>query len=333
MGGHPRRRPDPVAAWQARPYPQLLRGPGHRWWRALVGTAVVLAWLAAIVLASLVAFAVIAVLGGSTPDADPAAVLDLSSPSTLLLTNLALAALVPTVQCAVWLGHGWRPRWVSSVAGGLRWGWLLRCAVYSLAVALASTVLLWVLFGRPSGEAETESVVLLAIVLLTTPLQAAGEEYFFRGWVTQAIGSLVARAALGAVVAGAVSALLFALAHGGQDPALFADRFAFGVLASWLTWRTGGLEAAIAAHTVNNIVVFVPVIAFGGLGEALTVTSAPAAVVVLDVVAMVALGLLLTRVASRRAVQRQFVPPPPSGPSGPPRQASGPVVVGPHPLG
>ena len=89
----------------------------------------------------------------------------------------------------------------------------------------------------------------LIVILLTSPLQAMAEEIFFRGYLLQALGSLVARPWFGVVV----SAVLFALLHGLQNPALFADRLAFGLLAGLLVWRTGGLEAGIAAHVVNNV--------------------------------------------------------------------------------
>lgn len=34
---------------------------------------------------------------------------------------------------------------------------------------------------------------------------------------------------------------------------MFSDRLALGLLAGILVWRTGGLEAAIAAHVVSNV--------------------------------------------------------------------------------
>jgi membrane protease YdiL (CAAX protease family) len=226
----------------------------------------------------------------------------------LLITNLGLAALIPIAMLAVWAGHGWRPRWLTSVAPGLRWRWLLLCAAVGLVVTALSVLLPYALSGAPTGRGR-QVAVLLAVVALTTPLQAAGEEYLFRGWLTQAIGSLFARAGLGTVVAGGISATLFAMAHGGQAPWLFLDRFAFGVLASYLTWRTGGLEAAIAVHTANNVVVFVPTILTGGLAGVLTVTDAPPAMVALDLAVMAVIALLITWLARRLRLQRVFVPP------------------------
>ena len=87
------------------------------------------------------------------------------------------------------------------------------------------------------------------MILLTSPLQAIAEEVFFRGYLLQALGSLVAQPWFGVVV----SAVVFALLHGVQNPPLFAARLAFGLLAGVLVWRTGGLEAGIAAHIVNNV--------------------------------------------------------------------------------
>lgn len=301
---------DPAEAWQERAYPQLLRGPGHRWWRSLLGAGVVVAGLGLLVLVSTAAYALAAVLQGWGPT-DPA-LLDPGRPEGLLLTNLGLAALVPLSGLAVWLGHRWRPRWVSSVRGGLRWRWLLRCSLVAVAVAGGTSAVLLVLGGGvPSARGE-DVALLLAIVLLTTPLQAAGEEYLFRGWLTQALGALLARAVAAAVVPAVVTAALFALAHGAQDPWLFADRMTFGLIASYLTRRTGGLEAAIAAHAANNVVAFVPVVLTGALGAALVTTSAPPLAVLVRALAAVLLATLLVRAARRRGVRRTFVPPGPA---------------------
>jgi hypothetical protein len=54
-----------------------------------------------------------------------------------------------------------------------------------------------------------------------------------------------------------VSSVVFALLHGTQNLPLFVDRLAFGLLAAILVWRTGGLEAGIAAHVINNVFAYV----------------------------------------------------------------------------
>ena len=60
--------------------------------------------------------------------------------------------------------------------------------------------------------------------------------------------------------------MLFALAHGiGQSVPIFFDRFAFGLVAGYLVVRTGGLEAGIAMHVVNNSLAFGLALAFGDM--------------------------------------------------------------------
>ena len=132
-------------------------------------------------------------------------------------------------------------------------------------------------------------------------------------------------------MAGAVSASAFALAHsvgGDQGAVVFADRFAFGVVASVLAWRTGGLEAGVAAHAVNNMVALVPVVLTGQLAAALT--PGPGSLDLLqlgvDVAVLAVLAVVLDALARRRGLVRtttlplppgQRPPLPPAGPAAP----------------
>ncbi len=306
--------PGPPEAWQVRRYSQLLRGPNHAWWRPLLSAAVVGAWLFAMVVVFGVAMATAMAMSGSLGPAGELREDQLQewgvSPSGLLLTNLMLAMLIPVAQSAVWAGHGWRPRWVASVAGGVRWAWLMRCYATALLVLLLVNVVLVVLdggLGQLSPEPQAGLYVL--VVLLTTPLQAAGEEYLFRGWLSQAVGSWFAGAALGAVAAAVVSGLLFAFAHGQQNPWLFADRFLFSLAASWLVWRTGGLEASIALHGAFNLLAFAAALLTGQLSATVTATEATPLMVGVDLVIMVVSAVALARLARRYGVLNRFRPP------------------------
>ena len=118
-----------------------------------------------------------------------------------------------------------------------------------------------------SGRPEQWGVLLVMAVLLT-PGQAAAEEYVFRGWVMQNVGAYVARPLVALVVSTVIGAAAFAAAHGSPDPWVLADLGLFAVVASMLTWRTGGLEAAIVMHTVNNLGVFAVTVTIGGWAEA-----------------------------------------------------------------
>jgi membrane protease YdiL (CAAX protease family) len=107
------------------------------------------------------------------------------------------------------------------------------------------------------------------VILVTTPLQALGEEYAFRGYLMQAFGSLTRSR----VVAVLVTSGLFALAHGAQNAPLFIDRFVFGLMAGLVVILVGGLEAGIALHILNNLLAFALAIVFGDLQGALTVSE------------------------------------------------------------
>jgi membrane protease YdiL (CAAX protease family) len=120
--------------------------------------------------------------------------------------------------------------------------------------------------GGQLNDFTTTTRDFLLVVLLLTPLQAAGEEYVFRGYLTQAFGGLFK----GPWVAVVGPALLFALAHGGQSAPVFFDRFAFGLVAGVLVIRTGGLEAGLAMHVLNNWLAFSLALAFGDMGSALS---------------------------------------------------------------
>lgn len=294
--------PDLPAAGPPRPYPQLLRGPAFRWWRPLlavfVGVAVVL----------LVVFGV-ALVGAVVSGGGPDRASDWSSPVSLLVTNLMLAALVPAVLVSVRVAYGRSARWVSSVAPGLRRRWLLRCYPLALVSLAIPGVGLAFLDGYQLTP-EHDWPALVVVVLLTTPLQAAGEEFAFRGWIPQLIGSAVPGARAGALAGGAVSTTLFAVAHGQQDVWLFSDRFCFGAIACWLAWRTGGLEAGIALHGANNLVALLLAVGAGDLDTSLNATEGTATYLVFDVVTLLAATVLVLWSARRARIARVSGPPP-----------------------
>ncbi len=296
---------DPGSRCPAARYTGALRGPQHRWWRPLVGAAAVTGGLVAVVLALGITFGVAQALTGRSGTA-----LDEAVSSTwwgLLAMNLALAAGVPLAWLGVRAGHRRGPGAVSSVEGRWRWRWALRVVPVVLAVLVAANlavVAVEVLAGRaPFGPGTApgarQAVALVVVVVLTTPLQAAGEEFFFRGWLSQAVGSWSARPAVGAVLAALASAALFSAAHGAEDALLFADRVVFGLVASWLVWRTGGLEAAVVLHAVNNVVLMVPAALAGALTVTPEVAPVPPLLVAVDVTCLLVAAAAVTALTRR----------------------------------
>jgi membrane protease YdiL (CAAX protease family) len=171
--------------------------------------------------------------------------------------------------------HGVAPGRLLSVVGRVRWRFFRACfAVAVLAIGaqlLVSRVLPNDQNGLHDGPNHLTGrlVAIGLVVLLTTPLQAMGEEFAFRGYLLQAFGALSRRP----WVAVLVSALLFALAHGVQNVPLFADRLSFGLLAGYLVVRTGGLEASIALHIWNNLVSFGLALGLGDIDKVFNVES------------------------------------------------------------
>lgn len=236
-------------------YPQLLRGPGHAAWRAGVGVLMGLSLF--YLLTGLVSQVVVAI--GYSVSGRHESWADyyrqsyaFERPVGMLGVNLGLATLIPIAWAVLAVLHRVRPRWLSSVQPRLRWRYLLVCVPVAVVALLGVQLGSDLVAGLPAVHPQHGFWGFLVVILISSPLQAAAEEVFFRGYLLQALGSLSARPWVGIIG----SSVVFALLHGTQNLPLFVDRLAFGLLAALLVWRTGGLEAGIAAHVVNNIFAF-----------------------------------------------------------------------------
>lgn len=270
----PRRTPVPRLPEVPVSYAQLLRGPTRAWWRPIVAFLLLVGMFGFFSLFPVpVAMAYGLLSGETTIDGIDLWLDEISSlegslgPGGYLYSLLALTVLIPAAMLSIWIAHRIRPGFLSSVTGRIRWRWLLRCLV-----VLAP---LWVLYlgvstviDPPQSSRPEQWLILLVMAVLLTPGQAAAEEYVFRGWVLQNIGACFRRPVLSWVIPGIVAAAAFAAAHGSLDPWILADLAAFSVAATVMTWRTGGLEAAIVLHTVNNIGIAVITTLIGGWDEA-----------------------------------------------------------------
>jgi len=305
-------------------YPQLLRGPTRAWWRPILTLPLfVLLFGVLSILPVLVSLAYGTISGqrdlGVTLDqlSDDSAI---SEPAAYLYLNLTLIALIPAAMLSIWAVHRIRPRFLSSVAGGLRWRWLLRCLA-ALAPLWAVYLIISTVIEPPQSARPEHWITLLVMGLLLTPWQAAAEEYAFRGWLTQNIGAYFARPLVAVVVPAIVAAAAFAAAHGSPDPLVLADLAAFSLTASFLTWRTGGLEAAIVLHTVNNVGIGIIGNAVGGFAESFVGADTESTLISLGVsLLMYASAIALVLWQARQAgVERWFRPTMSAAPSLPPQ--------------
>lgn len=203
------------------------------------------------VVIGIVTAAVLVVGGGSLPTQESV----MNGPVVFALNNLILAATIPLALLTSWAVYRQRPRWLSSVVGGFRWRPFWQFVVIAAAVMVLAAVI-EAQFTGGFGELTwgADSLFLIAVIVFTTPFQAAGEEYMTRGLLGRSVGSWFSNRWVALVVSTTVSSVVFMLLHGAGDPWLNAYYLLAGASFAVLAWRTGGLEAAIAFHIVNNMV-------------------------------------------------------------------------------
>lgn len=238
---------------EERSYSGFYRAPRWRWWKPIL--AVPLTVLLLLVFSTV--FTIVGVIADEVDlaalAADPGGLK--VGPGLFLANNVALALSIPTAMLVQWLFTGQRPRWLSSVQGRFRWGWFGLCAAIALPGWLALIGGEYLLTGLPPDlGVRPYTVVMVVGILLTTPFQAAGEEYVIRGLEQRLVASYFRSDLVGLVVGGLVTSWTFMAIHGAADPWLNLLYFTLGGFLAWLTWRTGGLEAAVAIHVVNNMV-------------------------------------------------------------------------------
>ena len=237
------------------------------WWKPLV---IIPGLLIAMIGIQLALVIVVMVAEVALFDRDP---LDATlSPLMMLATNLSLALMGPLAVLAMALiGRvPWRqvlasPRRMSMRRTGAYLGFFSALVLLALAamqlIAPSST-------GLSSFALTGTTVGLLVVAVLTTPLQAAGEELMFRGAIMPAVASWIRAAKPALVVGMAVSTILFGLVHLSVDPWLLTYYTLFGLCMAAMAVISRGLEAPIAFHVANNLILMVLSALFAG-GEGL----------------------------------------------------------------
>ncbi|MEV6982345.1 type II CAAX endopeptidase family protein [Sphaerisporangium sp. NPDC051017] len=310
LGPQPWQAPPPPVRWTVPPppgtrYDHLARTPVNRWWRPVVGTiALAVAFVGVSVVVLLFGSVVAAlagvpvIMGGGRLFGDPV--------FELAVMLLSIAAVLPFAFGTAWLVQRRPPGTLSSVLARLRWKWLLLCAgvaLVALILGQLAMIATYAATGQDTGELfgwvgwERFLPGLIVIVLLV-PFQAATEEYVFRGWVIQAFGAYFRTPWPGILFGAAVFTSLHAYTDWG-----IVDVFSFGALMGWLAVRTGGLEAPIALHVINNVVSFLPAAASGDLGDALRQGAVPWQALAGTVVQLGFFAVVVVIIAQKRAIQ------------------------------
>ena len=288
--GRPQHVPHPQYPWASAPMvPQMrttepleyhrlfLGSAGYRWYKPLLAVLVGAAYYLAIsvvlgIVLAVVLFAVDPAFFTDPDFIDRVSQLDTQYPGFLAFALISIIMMIPAWYLAM-ITVGLRPASRnSSVALKLRWGFLAQTfgiAALVLVVFNGVWMLVSTMFdgafsaepGPPAGFDVQKALISGVLVLLLVPFQAAAEEIVFRGGLLQVLGSWIKNPWVPMIL----TSLLFAMAHLYDLVGLVAVG-TMGFAAAFLTWRTGGLEAAISVHIVNNYIAF-GVLASGVTGD------------------------------------------------------------------
>ncbi|MGL3807473.1 CPBP family intramembrane glutamic endopeptidase [Paeniglutamicibacter sp. R2-26] len=295
------------------PYHRLARTyPVYRWWKpVMVGLIALGLYLGMMFMAMLVfVFTTMADPGmGGTLDESMVSMetieIDMRDPMTFAFTMVSLILMIPALLLATRMMNFQKVGMLTSVRGTMRWGWLGTCMAVAAGLLLLSfgisTVLDLVLgvpfeAGLAPGPVGPDTWTLLLLTVLLVPFQATAEEYVFRGYLMQLIGGWLKHPAFAILL----PIPLFVVGHeydiyGQLDVALFA------LAAGWLAWRTGGLEASIALHVINNSVIF----ALGAFGLVdVNATEGNLASLLFSAATMGLFVFVVVKLADRRKIDR-----------------------------
>lgn len=301
-------------------YLRLYRSqPNYRWWRPLLAVALAATLIISVSslfsLLTVVGFTVVNGVAPTPAEAEALFVPNVTNPFGLLLALISVAVWIPLIFFSLW-AVGLKPAgMLNSVTFRLRWRQLGRY----LGAAAVVTVLvqaIQVTLAFLSGEGSTQLFTLdpgtialsVLVIVLVVPFQAAAEEYAFRGIFMQTLGSWMKTPVIPIVL----PTVVFMFAH-QYDIWGLLEVFSIGVAAAWLTYKTGGLEAAIAIHVLNNVSIFLLLLS-GALGT--TAVSADSgsplslAVTVFMLVAYVAWVLRLHRNSQEQTTTDEHAVPP-----------------------
>ncbi|MCP3426370.1 CPBP family intramembrane metalloprotease [Rothia sp. AR01] len=221
-----------------------------RWWVPLVLTIIVVAAIYGLqllfgALAAIVEFGLL----GKDPDDSPL------TPLPYLATNLAIILVAPlTLLLLAKMG---RVPWRSALSLGRAFSRRRLATYLGLFAALMVLANAAVQLINPSPlslfAVSGTTITLLAVVVVTTPLQAAAEEIAFRGVLTASYASWVRASGPALIVGITGSSVLFSLVHTSTDPWMILNYLGLGASTAVMALISRGLEAPIAFHVMNNV--------------------------------------------------------------------------------
>ena len=176
---------------------------------------------------------------------------DMRRPDVLIYAMLTIIVMIPACWVAVrWAGKRTFAS-LFSAENRFRWEVALRPLPLILVVFLAGNAAFLAFNPHGTASFDATSLLLLGIVVLTVPLQAAAEELVFRGLLPQIVGGWVKSPWL---VYG-IPSVIFVAGHTYDWKGLI-DIAVYAVCMSVLVHRTRGIEIPIVLHVLNNLCAF-----------------------------------------------------------------------------
>ena len=167
-----------------RDYFAFFRAPRWRWWKPLL--AALMGGALFILITGVIGIVGIVLDGNFQAMAEGEIAV---GPWTFLFNNLGLALCIPLAMFTAWACFQQPPKWLSSVVGGFRWGWFARVLMFVVPLWAVFVTYSFVVDPPVDVRWREYSLLMIAGILFTTPLQAAGEEYLVRGLLGRMVAS------------------------------------------------------------------------------------------------------------------------------------------------
>ena len=192
-----------------------------------------------------------------------------TSDASVYFSYISIAVFIPAIYIASKIV---RDRPFSSYAssrGGWNWKLYFKCLLIPLVVYVVVNVASILIDKNPKTSTSQVSLITMVLSLILIPLQCIAEEYVFRGALMQALGSWFKIPILAIVI----QAILFALLH-SYDALGVVSIAISGVVFGLLAWRTNGIEAGAAIHSINNLMGFyIVALGLGSISSKVSITE------------------------------------------------------------
>lgn len=170
-----------------------------------------------------------------------------------LFSYMILVITIPAIYLASMIVKDRPFSSYASSLGGWRWKLYFKC--------MAVPLVIYVLFNIASSLTDSSTIniqqispLMFIAFAITIPLQCIAEEYLFRGLIMQSFGSWFNIPILAIII----QALAFGATHSYNSIGVVTIILG-GVVYGLLAWKTNGIEASSALHTINNLTVFITI--------------------------------------------------------------------------